>query len=81
MGRKGGGGMSCKYCKNQTKNEYLVKSWDIVDGVEAKVIKHDGTALLAVSGWFDNFVAIGTEYAEINYCPMCGSNLLSRQPA
>ena len=69
--------MSCQYCKNKTKNDYIVQSNDRNSGVDAKVIKNDGIALLAVSGWFDGFVGIEPCFASINYCPICGERLVS----
>ena len=72
--------MSCYYCKNKVKNEYLVQTDDVISGVDAKIIKNDGVALLAVSGWYDGWsggaIGIEPQFAPINYCPKCGDRLV-----
>lgn len=65
----------CDYCKNKSKNKWLVRSDDRDAGVEAKVVKIDDTAYLSVGGWFDGFVGIAPKMKPIAYCPMCGVKL------
>lgn len=66
----------CVYCKNKKKNAWLARSDDKFSGVEAKVVTIDGSAYLAVSGWYDGWsggaVGIEQRLAPIRFCPMCG---------
>lgn len=68
--------MSCPYCKNKVKNEYIVAPSNETDGIDMKIIRKDGIALLAVSGWYDGFIGIETRFAPISWCPMCGERLV-----
>lgn len=72
--------MSCEYCRNKVKNKYLVETDDYSSGVDAKIIKNDGVAFLAVSGWYDGWqsgaVGIEPELTSIMFCPKCGRKLV-----
>lgn len=71
----------CDYCKNKSKNKYLVQSKDMDAGVDAKICVYWNTLTkadqpnLVVSGWFDGFVGIAPVSVSINYCPICGRAL------
>lgn len=72
--------MSCAYCKNKVKNEWIVKGAEQDSGIDVKIIKSDGLALLAVSGYYDGWsngaVGVEPQFAPIKFCPMCGERLV-----
>lgn len=69
----------CGYCKNKEKNAYIVCTDECDDGVDARIIRENGAAFLAVSGWYDGWdggaVYIEQQTAPIRFCPMCGREL------
>lgn len=67
--------MSCEYCKNKNRNECIIDSVDITEGILVRICRDGNGAYLVADGWYDGFIAIDPRRAPIRFCPMCGEEL------